>query len=209
MEAAEAVSPPQRMTVEEYLAFEERNEECHEYRDGLVVAMTGHSRGHGRISRNVSRALDSHLEGGPCEVFEHGFKLCIEAASHFVYPDIMVVCEEGGDADKFTVGAKLVVEVLSPSTRDYDKGKKFKIYRQLESLEEYVLVDSERRVVESFHVRDGVWSIGPWIEGEGELHLRSFDLTLSLEQIYKGTSVGEEEKDRAKEETGEEAEAKS
>ncbi len=196
------------MTVEEYLAFEETSEETHEYRDGSVVAMTGHARGHGDIALNIAFALRAHLGPGPSRVYQHGFKLRVEAANHFVCPDIMVVCDEGAHTDKFATSAKLVVEVLSPSTRDYDRGKKFKIYRQLESLEEYVLIDSERRVVESFHVRDGIWSIGPWLEGEGELHLPSVDLTLSLDEVYEGSGVGEDDEDKAEQETEEGAEAK-
>ena len=93
----------------------------------------------------------------------------VAAANAFLYPDLLVECEPDADPSAlYTSTPKLVVEVLSPTTRDFDRGDKFALYRRCPSLEEYVLVDSERRVVEPFHRReDGTWSIGERMADEG------------------------------------------
>ena len=185
------------MTVEEYLAFEETREETHEYRDGSVVAMTGHARGHGDIALNIAFALRAHLGPGPSRVYQHGFKLRVEAANHFVCPDIMVVCDEGAHTDKFATSAKLVVEVLSPSTRDYDRGKKFKIYRQLESLEDLMDADRRRFSLEYSRLQLQLETDEHWLAQQyADVQSRLAELTslnAEIERLREAEAAGAEE----------------
>lgn len=178
--------PRSRLTVEEYLAFEERSPIKHEYHDGLLVAMSGAKRIHNRITRRVLVALDQHLAGRPCEPFSSDMKVYIEAANRFFYPDVVVDCtEEPTDDGVYTTQTPLIVEVLSESTAAYDRGDKFAFYRELPELREYVLVDTASVAIDVFRRSDdGVWQILRRL-GKGDvLRLESVGLELPVDVIY-------------------------
>jgi Uma2 family endonuclease len=133
------VAPPASriyFTPEEYLAFERESEERHEYSAGHLFLVAGESRNHSRICVNLSREVSAALKGGPCEAFLPSMKVRGSRATKFSYPDLMVVCgepvfhDEHGDAP---VDAKVIFEVLSPSTEAYNRGKKFLRYRSIET----------------------------------------------------------------------------
>ena len=132
------------MTPEEYLKWEATQETRHEYIAGEVLAMTGSSKPHNRIALNLATALDSHLEGKGCEVYISDVKMQLAAASAYHYPDLVVTCDRRDQNSTQVVQYPcLIVELLSPSTESYDRGGKFTHYRKLESLQEYVLIQSE------------------------------------------------------------------
>jgi Uma2 family endonuclease len=136
---------------EEYLASERQSEVRNEYVGGQVLAMTGGGRSHGIISLNIAASLHGQLRGHPCEVYSNDMRVTVSRTRAYFYPDVVVVC--GGpqveDAHEDTlVNPTLIVEVLSPSTKEYDHGTKWEHYRQLPSLQDYLLVAQDRPRVE-------------------------------------------------------------
>ncbi|MFO1419733.1 MAG: Uma2 family endonuclease [Candidatus Competibacteraceae bacterium] len=173
---------------DDYLEWEQRQPERHEYVRGEVFAMAGTTDRHNEISGNFYTLLRQHLRGTPCRVFMADVKVRVEAADCGFYPDLQVTCAESDRADRLVKRFPvLVVEVLSDSTASYDLGDKFAAYQQLDSLREYVLVDQERIRVQVYRRRDGQWwvdSVGPG----GRLSLESVDLECPVEVLYEDLS---------------------
>jgi Uma2 family endonuclease len=150
------------MTAAEYLEWEATQEERHEYWDGEVVAMSGGTRNHNRISGNFFRILDDALLDKSCEVYITDVKVQVEPGQKYFYPDVLVTCDERDDNAQFVQFPCLIIEVLSPSTEAIDRGAKFARYRQFSSLQEYVLVQVDRAMVEVFQRNDQ----GQWVLSE-------------------------------------------
>jgi Uma2 family endonuclease len=189
---------PALLTPEQYLAQEAASPERCEYYDGALVAMTGGSRRHNRISLNAASRLVQHLRGKPCQVGMADLKLSIARANSYVYPDVVVACSDQAhpaDAAQSISEAQLVIEVLSPSTEMYDRREKFFTYKKLASLQEYALVSQDCQRVELFR-RQG--EVG-WLclvaehseEGEpcATVEFASVGLTLPLLELYEGTDA--------------------
>ncbi len=179
---------PGRMTVEEYLAFEEEQPERYEYFQGEVYAMTGATFRHALIVQNVSVRLAERARGGPCSVLTHGLKVQI-GNDRVYYPDVLAVCGHvPGDALVLRDPC-LIVEVTSPSTRRIDRGEKLEGYLTLPALEAYVIVDHRRRRVDR-HWRGGG---GVWLHEEyladGEVPVPRIGGALTLDQIYEGVEL--------------------
>ncbi len=139
-----------KLSLEAYLAWEEQQPERHEFYRGEVFAMVAARRIHGRVVNNLASELRFALKSTPCQVFHEGMKLQI-ADDTVLYPDVFVTCDKGDLATEQIFRAPtLVFEVLSPSTQGYDRSQKFALYRRLDSLKEYVLVDPDTRRVEPF-----------------------------------------------------------
>jgi Uma2 family endonuclease len=133
------------ISIEQYLEAELTAPVKHEYVAGHIYAMVGTSKVHNRIAINLTAALNSHLRGGPCQVFMADVKVYVKNATAFYYPDVVVACDRG-DGDPYVVTKPLlIVEVLSPSTERIDREEKLHNYRQLDSLEEYVLLRRKRK----------------------------------------------------------------
>lgn len=175
-------------TYDDYLEWEQRQPERHEYVRGEVFAMAGTTDRHNEISMNFTTLLRQHLRGTPCRAYMADVKVRVEAADCGFYPDVQVTCAESDRADRLVKRSPvLVVEVLSDSTAAYDLGDKFAAYQQLDSLREYVLVDQERIRVQIYRRRDGQWwvdSIGPG----GRLRLDSVELDCPVEALYEDLS---------------------
>lgn len=153
------VASPQYLTPEAYLHLEAESPVKHEYFGGEVYAMAGASDVHVTIAGNLFAMLRSHVRGTGCRVYISDMKARIEARDRFFYPDVMVTCDprdqETADYKRFP---KLVVEVLSASTEAFDRGDKFADYQTLESLEEYVLINTRHQRVECFRRNEaGLW----------------------------------------------------
>ena len=149
----DAILTPTQMTPEEYLAWEETQQEKHEYVRGEVFAMTGARLNHNRIALNAAVALRNALREHPCQVFIGDVKVRVEASDVFAYPDVVVSCDERDLADGNALALHhpwLVVEVLSESSAAHDRGRKFEFYRALESLTHYLLVEQTRPHAELF-----------------------------------------------------------
>jgi len=173
------------ITVDDYLAGEAESPIKHEYVAGEVFAMAGAGDEHVTIAGNLFALLRSHVRGGPCRVYIADMKLRVERADAFFYPDVFVTCHPG-DAERRTAKqhASVVIEVLSERTEGYDRGTKFAHYRRLETLKEYVLVDSRSRSVEVFSRRDDGWLFQAVAEG-GRLRLETLDFACGLDAVYE------------------------
>ncbi|WP_373541830.1 Uma2 family endonuclease [Chamaesiphon sp.] len=176
----------QKLTPEEYFAWEEQQLERHEYMDGEVYAMSGGTINHGDIAGNFLSLLKSHMRGRGCKTLNSDCRVSIVGSTKYVYPDISVTCD---DRDKTTTQYVaypcLIIEVLSPSTEAYDRGNKFKMYRRNPSLQEYVLVSVDVMEVELFRRGDGDnWQIINYQVGD-PIELKSINLSIPIEQIYE------------------------
>ena len=179
-----ALSNYNNLTPEEYLQFEETSLIKHEYIDGQVYAMAGTTDTHNIIGLNFTFIIRNHLRGSDCRVYFADVKVRLEKRNHFYYPDIIVTCD---DRDRETATykrfPKLIVEVLSDSTEAFDRGDKFNNYQTLESLEEYVLVNSKHQRVETFRRGEqGLWILQTYQQESFSLH--SINLTASFRDLY-------------------------
>ncbi|WP_295454888.1 Uma2 family endonuclease [uncultured Thiodictyon sp.] len=173
------------ITVDDYLAGEAVSPIKHEYVAGEVFAMAGASEAHVTIAGNVFAMLRAHVRGGPRRVYIADMKLQVERARAVFYPDCFVTCEAADAAEPIVKRrARVVVEVLSESTEAYDRGAKFASYRQLPTLQEYVLVDSRTRSVEVFRRHPDGWILQP-VPDDGRLALETLGFDCTLDAIYE------------------------
>ena len=185
--------PSKSYSIQEYLEFEATSELKHEYENGLILEMSGGTINHGVISDNIYNALRQRIRksGSGCKTYSDNIKVRIEDLNQFVYPDAMVICGgiERSDKDAESVtNPKVIVEVLSKSTVGYDRGDKFHKYRQLDSFQEYILIDQYQYVVETFYKNEqGFWEISRVESLENELHVKSFGFSISMSELYEDT----------------------
>ncbi len=174
------------MTVDEFIEWENAQPDKHEFIRGEVFAMVGARRVHVTISGNCFALLKAHLRGGPCRTFMADMKLSLRQDGTVFYPDVLVTCHPADlAAESAMEHPKVIIEVLSESTAAYDRGDKFAAYRTIDSLEEYVLVDPDRRRVEVFRrVGHGDWLLAA-SESEQGLILKSIDFQASLEAVFE------------------------
>jgi Uma2 family endonuclease len=183
----------QKMTAEEYLEWEAKQEFRHEYIDGEILAMTGGTLPHNDIALNFYRSLYPHLHQRGCRVNVSDAKVQANKNSRYFYPDLVITCNPDDlKAKNFIQHPKIIVEVLSPSTESYDRTKKFKYYRQIPSLQEYVLVDSEEIAVEVYHRGEGkMWHYYQYEAGEA-ISLESIEFECAINLLYEGVSFEQE-----------------
>ncbi|MBD2577079.1 Uma2 family endonuclease [Oscillatoria sp. FACHB-1406] len=179
-----------RLTPEEYFIWEEQQLKKHEYINGEVYAMTGGSINHGRIGIRFTAMFDSHLENTGCITGNSDVKLNIFGSNNYTYPDASVTCD---DRDKTTTQyityPCLIVEVLSASTEAYDRGGKFRMYRQNPALIDYLLVSSTSIEIDLYHKNDaGDWLIINYKSGD-TIELKSINLNFPIEQVYRGLTL--------------------
>lgn len=175
------------LTPEEYFAWEEKQIEKHEYIDGEIYAMGRGSVDHGRIAIRFTAMFDTHLEGSGCITGNSDIKINIAETNNYIYPDASVTCD---NRDKTTPNyftyPCLIVEVLSKSTEAYDRGGKFRMYRNNPVLQDYLLVSSTRIEIDLYHKKEtGEWIIINYQEGD-KIELKSINLSFAIEQIYRG-----------------------
>lgn len=178
-------SRPSPIGVEEYLRLEAASGERHEYVDGILYAQAGTSRQHNRIVVNLTRRIGDAAERANCELIVNDVKLRVTERLIY-YPDIMVVCDPSDDDALIASKPCLVIEVLSPSTQDIDRREKLFAYRQLISLEHYLIIVQDEPRVEWWSRSDaGQWKLTE-IHGDGAIQLRCPAMELSLAEIYRG-----------------------
>lgn len=175
-----------KLTPEEYFVWEEKQLLRHEYLNGEIYAMGGGTQNHGRIASNIIFLVKGHLRGGGCQVGNSDCRVNILETKDYVYPDVSVTCE---DSDRTATQAIqypcLIVEVLSPSTANYDRGDKFRLYRRNPSLQDYVLVDAEKIAIDLYRKNDrGNWEIFNYQSGDN-IELRSINLSFPIESVYE------------------------
>jgi Uma2 family endonuclease len=178
-----------RVSFQEYLAWEERSEKKHEYYRGEIFAMAGATFAHNQIFSNLFGAFKRLLEGTPCEAYGSDLRVRINAVDLSTYPDISIVC--GGakqdEIDKHAiVNPRVLVEILSESTRNYDMGRKFEFYQSLESLSEYMIVDqTEAKIIQYARQKDGSWQYRLVVGMEASVSLGSIGCDVPLKLIYR------------------------
>lgn len=175
------------LTEAEYLDWEARQTQRHEYLAGEVYAMAGAEDRHNTVCLNLAFALRSRLAGTPCRVYMSDVKVQVEASRSFFYPDLLVTCS-AADLQHRLVKREptLIVEVLSPGTASYDRGEKFAHYRRLASLQEYALIDLDTRRCDVYRKgSDGLWVLHP-VEVGAVMELASAGLRMTAMALFEG-----------------------
>ncbi len=175
-------------TIEEYLEMEAAAIEKHEYYKGGIFTMPVVLLPHNIISGNTLVSLHHRLKGKGCRPFNSDMRVHIEKNTLFTYPDISVVCgkPETLNNDNFNLlNPVLIIEILSKSTKNYDRGDKFKLYRDIPSLKEYILIDSLGVSVEAFRLnKDNHWELEEYNRVDEVLQIPALQLAIPLTEIY-------------------------
>ena len=177
-------------TPEQYLALERKAEYKNEYINGEIFAMSGASKAHNLIAGHIFVELSTQLRGKPCDIFISDMRVKVHPTGMYTYPDVVVACGEPNFEDKqldTLTNPTVIIEVLSPSTENYDRGEKFAHYRKLESLRDYVLVAQDKVRVEHY-VRSkdvgGQWIFTEISDPDGTLRLASIGCEVALQDVY-------------------------
>ena len=176
-----------QLSPTEYFAWEEQQLEKYEYINGEVYAMSGGSKNHSLISVRFITLFSNHLETSNCEIGNSDLRVNITETNNYTYPDVSVTCD---NRDKTTTQyityPCLIVEVLSASTEAYDRGGKFRMYRNNPILQDYLLVSSTSIEIDLYHHKEnGEWIIINYKEGD-TIELKSINLSFAIEQVYRG-----------------------
>jgi Uma2 family endonuclease len=178
-------------TVEEYFALAEESDVKLEYHYGRIYAMAGGNSNHSIIGTNIRRRLSEKLDDTDCVVYDSDMALSLEDGNRYVYPDGMVVCGPRDFSNAQQTRLKnpvLIIEVLSERTKTYDRTDKFRFYRSIPSLKEYLVISADKPLVENFYRQEeGLWRIGSAKGLEAEIHLFTFEIDIPLAQIYAKT----------------------
>lgn len=178
------------ISEKEYLAFERNALDKHEYYQGEVFAMSGASFKHNLIESNLRLALGKFLKGKKCREFGSNLRIHIPSNTLYTYPDIIVMRDEPAFVDNefdTITNPSIIIEILSPSTANYDRGAKFELYRDILSLKEYVLIDSKNfHVVVYTNNNNNTWTLTETKNHLDTIHLSSINFNVALADIYEG-----------------------
>jgi Uma2 family endonuclease len=192
-EVREAALKYNYYTVEHYLEIERANTgNKYELHEGYLVTMQGASLSHVRIVSNLVTGLSAHLREKDCEILTNDLKIAIQSKESVVYPDITILCDPPIPHDQHKdvlLNPTVIIEVLSPSTEKYDRGNKFFYYRQLESLREYILIDSSGHYVYTARKQgNGKWLSEETNNESDSLFIQTIGFYLPLTEIYRKVS---------------------
>ena len=187
------------LTPEEYIALERKaipdaETVRSEYINGEIIAMSGASFAHNLITMNISVSLRAHLGTSECVVLANEMRVSSPLTSSYFYPDVVVICEEPrfeDDVFDTLLNPTVIIEVLSPSTEAYDRGEKFTHYRQLQSVQEYILVSQDRVCVEHYVREETHWVLTDYQKQEEALPFTTLHCELPLQEIYARVSLPE------------------
>jgi Uma2 family endonuclease len=180
------------VSPEAYLDAERAASERHEYIDGAVIAMSGGSRDHSRIKVDLTTLLSAQMGSRDCEVFDSDLRVRVDPG-RYTYPDLSVVCGESRFADDQAdtlLNPTVIVEVLSPATEAHDRGEKWSRYRQMPSLQAYVLVSQDRPLIEVFARTGDVWIFADARGLDGVIELEAIGVRLALREAYARVAFG-------------------
>lgn len=184
-----------RFTIEEYLEMERASNEKHEYCQGEIFLMSGAGPEHTLVFRNLFTELSYRSKRKPCRPCHNDMRVHIPENTLFTYPDISIFCKDIRYLDKekdSAIGPAGLIEILSPSTRKYDRGKKFDLYRQIPSLKEYILVDSLAIHIQIFgRSAYGHWESQEYKSLTDNIEVTTIGINLTLFDIYEGTTAFE------------------
>ncbi|MBC7651734.1 MAG: Uma2 family endonuclease [Deinococcales bacterium] len=179
--------------AEEYLTWERLQPYKSEYVGGKVIAMAGASPKHNKILSNIVGTIQPYLKGKPCDIYPSDLRVLVKSKDAYFYPDATIVCGELDLSDDFKDTIKnptIIFEVLSPSTTDYDLGRKFFYYMQIDTLKEYITIDTA-----TLHVRignkqeNGAWLFKEYNNANDSFTIESIALSISLQDVYSDINL--------------------
>lgn len=181
------------ISPQEYLAIERAAEYKNEYYHGQILAMSGASLNHNRIDGNLIASIGLFLKGKNCRVLPSNMRVSTPSYDSYMYPDATIVCgkpELEDDQFDTLLNPSVVFEILSPSTRSIDKGRKFFFYQQIPSLREYIMIDSLKRYIQiARRQSDESWKFENMDETHTDLHIQTINFQLPLSEIYYDTGL--------------------
>jgi Uma2 family endonuclease len=188
----------QFFTPEEYLELETQSPIKHEYIDGEIYAMAGTTDAHNTIAGNLFVLIRNHLRGTNCRAYFADLKVRLEKLNRFYYPDLLVTCNpQDQETPTYKQFPKLIVEILSDSTEAFDRGNKFHDYQTIESLEEYILVNTKYQRVEIFRRSPQTgWLFQTYTPTNATFFLHSLDLVISFTDLYEDIDFTQENKNQ-------------
>lgn len=177
-----------RYTAEEYLELERQAEYKSEFVDGEIFAFAGASESHNLIATNCTGELRQQLKGKPCKLYSSDMRVQLAESRRYTYPDVLVTCGDAEFVDEkrdTLTNPTLITEILSPSTEGYDRGKKFESYRQLSSLQTYMIISQDKPLVEVFERQeDESWRFNAYRGLNASVPLPTLGCNLSLREVY-------------------------
>lgn len=185
--------PKHKYSLQQYFALEKKSQIKHEYFNGEIFAMTGASFNHNQVIVNISSELHQQLKNTSCRPLVNDMRVKVSTTGLYTYPDVVVFCGkpelEKIDGLETLLNPILIIEVLSPSTANYDKGVKFDFYRAIESFQLYLLVDQTTpHVILYVKQSDGKWLMSETKDLEAKIELPFINCELALKDIYQGTN---------------------
>lgn len=181
--------PKRYITEEEYLELEQTSTQKHEYYNGEIYAMTGGTEAHNLLAGNTHAALHAQLRRRPCKVYNSDQKIKVLATGLHTYPDVTVVCGQPQFIDRprlTLINPTVIIEVLSPSTERYDRGMKFRNYRTIPTLQDYILISQDDYRIEQYvRQANDEWLLREAVGVEAQVIIRSIDCILALEDVYE------------------------
>jgi Uma2 family endonuclease len=183
------------ISPEQYLVIERASETKHEYYKGEMYAMSGASPAHNDIAYNINRLVAPYLHGKGCKLYGSDFRIHIPENELFTYPDFSIVCGKTETPEIYTdnlTNPTVIIEILSPSTKDYDRGTKFGLYRSIKTLKEYILIDSTSIFVELFiRQHDNSWNLKEFKKLSENFSVSTIALAINLKDIYEDVNFSE------------------
>lgn len=191
-----SVAPKRRLTPQEYLAIERKAEFRSEFFNGEMFAMAGAREPHNRVKENLAGEIYHRLKGSQCRSYSSDMRVKVSATGLYTYPDIVIVCGKGEFEDEHVdtlLNPQVIIEVLSESTANYDRGKKLRRYKQIASLQEYALVAQDEPAIHRYIRKpNGEWTQDS-VEGvEQEFGFATLPVKVPLKDIYAGVSFPKE-----------------
>jgi Uma2 family endonuclease len=181
------------VSVKEYLEQEKLSFQKHEYYKGEIFAMAGAGSRHNVIFKNVYLAVGNALKGKKCQPYGSDLRIHIPENTLFTYPDISIICNDiisSPEDEDSAVQPTVIIEILSPATKNYDRGEKFMLYRDIKTLRDYVLIDSESIHAEVFSInQNNLWELKEYKNVNESLVIGSIEFTMRMEDIYEGTKL--------------------
>jgi Uma2 family endonuclease len=183
-----------RMTPEQFLEWEDKQEIRYEYVDGEIFPVEAATMNHGRITANIIGETHQYLKGKSCQIVSESLVISAKSMKSYFHPDATIFCE---DPEKVNIAGEayknptVIIEVLSPSTHSYDMGKKMFFYMQIDSLKEYIIIDSRKVEVQIARRQpDNSWKFEMLNASNEVLLIESIGMSIKLAEIYNGITFG-------------------